>query len=138
MHINDASGSYGAVFVDLDMVSQSLQQLARNLDELPQESDVATYGGPSEGVAGEFHSALTQVTRAAGVAATNMRLCLAEADASVRAAVAALTAQDADAQASADKVIDALDSNTSLAGDAVSAAGGSTSDTTGTDIEAKR
>lgn len=133
--INDSSGMVGAagkIYVDLDMVSQSLQQLARSVEELPQADEVARRDGPHIGAAWEFYWALSQATTSASDAATAMRQCLAEADASIRAAVAALTAQDADAQASADKVMDALDSNTALAGDAGSTAGGSVTDTTGT------
>lgn len=123
MQISDAGGSYGAVFVDLDMVSQSLAQLARNLDELPHEAEVARHDGPFVGVALEFYMALSRTTQAAGKAAAEMRLCLTEADESIRAAVAALTATDADAQASADKVLHALDANTAAATGGTAAGG---------------
>jgi hypothetical protein len=123
--INDGSGSSGAALsalsVDLDLVSASLDRLAKDLELLPHGAEVDYHRGPVVGSAAVFNDALGVATRKASVAAGEMRAHLVDADAAIRAAVTALTAQDEDAQQYADNVLDALDNNAELAPEASAA-----------------
>jgi hypothetical protein len=112
--INDISGSYGAagkIFLDIETVFEHLARLMKDLGELPNPDDVGRFSGASHGVAAQYHAALKQATESASFATTQMHRELVDADAAIRKAVEALTAQDADADASAGLLLDALDNS---------------------------
>ena len=112
--INDVSGSYGAagkIFLDIETVFEHLARLMRDLGELPKPEDVKLFSGASHGVAEPYHAALKKATDDASLVTTKMHEQLVDADAAIRKAVEALTAQDADADASADLLLDALDNS---------------------------
>ena len=110
--INDVSGSYGAagkIFLDIETVFEHLARLMKDLGELPKPEDVKLFSGASDGVAKTYHAALKKAMDDASFVTTKMHEQLVDADAAIRKAVEAITAQDADADASADLLLDALD-----------------------------
>lgn len=109
---SDGGGPAAArtVLVDLETVYDHLAKLIKDMGELPTPEQVALFTGASHGVAYDYHFQLGEVTKRASAAAKGMQERLVEADAAIRAAVQALTAQDAGASGAADQLLDALDS----------------------------